>query len=154
MRDQLYDWLFSEKHLRMPRTLIIPGQEDRVRRCASQEGNAIWYSLLLGLEDERTEILVDRLRHWQWPDGGWNCDKRPQARISSFQESIVPLRALALHGRLKGNQESLAAARRAAGYFLERHLFKRQRDGKITSRPLCNSSTPIAAIACCSAWSC
>jgi hypothetical protein len=55
------DWLFSKQHLSPPGTAVYPGQEDRVRRCASQEGNAIWYSIRLGLENERTVELVDRL---------------------------------------------------------------------------------------------
>ena len=131
MRDQFYDWLLSERHMKMPATLIIPGQENKVRRCASQEGNAVWYSLMLGLEDERTEVLVNRLKQWQWPDGGWNCDKRPEAQVSSFVESIIPLRALVLHGRLKGDQESLITARRAAEMLLKRRLYKRQRDGQV-----------------------
>lgn len=44
---------------------IYPGQEDRVRHCASMDGNAIWYSVQLGLEDERTRAVVDRLINWQ-----------------------------------------------------------------------------------------
>ena len=83
LRDQVYEWLLSPEHMEPPQSLVIPGQEDRVRRCASQEGNAVWYSIVLGLIDPRTKILVDRLVELQWPDGGWNCDKRPAARWSS-----------------------------------------------------------------------
>ena len=71
----------------------------RVRRCASQEGNCIFYSLALGLADERTEELVARLIKWQWEDGGWNCDKRPEAAISSFNETLIPLRGLAWYAK-------------------------------------------------------
>lgn len=131
MRDQFYDWLLAESHLERPRTLVIPGQEDRVRRCAGQEAYAVWYSLKLGLDDERTELLVDRLRSWQWPDGGWNCDKRPGARTSSFHETFIPLRALALHGKLRKDRRSSAAAERAAEVFLKRRLFKGARSGKL-----------------------
>ena len=67
---RVYDWLFSRHFLEPPLTAIYPGQEDRVRHCASMDGNAIWYSVRLGLEDERTRCLVDRLIDWQWPDGG------------------------------------------------------------------------------------
>jgi len=131
MREQFYDWLFSKEHLRFPRSLLIPGQEDRFRRCASQEAYAVWYSLKLGLEDERTDELVRRLKGWRWPDGGWNCDKRPEARISSFHETVIPIRALSLYGRMKGDRESLAVARTAAELFLKRRLYRRQRDGEI-----------------------
>ena len=34
---------------------------------------------------------------WQWPDGGWNCDRHPACRHSSFNESWGPLRALAAY---------------------------------------------------------
>jgi len=131
MRDQAYDWLLSPEHLRFPRTLVIPGQEDRVRRCASQEGFVVWSTLKLGIADERTQMLVERLKRWQWPDGGWNCDKRPQARVSSFHETLQPMRALAHFGRLHGDREALDAAGMAAQVFLKRRLFRGLRDGRI-----------------------
>jgi len=131
MRDQFYGYLFAPHHLTPPQSLLIPGQEDRFRRCASQEGYAIWYSLTLGLADDRTEELVRRLKRWQWPDGGWNCDKRPQADTSSFFESLMPLRALALHARLTGDPTSRKAAERAAELFLKRRLFRTLHDGTV-----------------------
>lgn len=130
LRDQIYDWLLEERHLRFPRSLLIPGQEERFRRCASQEGNAIWYSLRLGIDDERTRILVDRLKKWQWPDGGWNCDKRPEARTSSVIESLIPLRALDLAARVYHDREGRECADRTAEYFLRRKLGRRMPDGR------------------------
>ena len=126
LREQVYEWLFSKQH--QERTKIIDG---RVRRCASQEGNALWYLLSLDLADDRAEELAERLVEWQWPDGGWNCDKNPKAAKSSFWESLIPLRALALHGRLTGNGKSIRAARRASEVFLKRRLCKRLKDGSI-----------------------
>ncbi len=67
---------------------------------------AKWIGAHWVLADERTEELASRLVAWQWPDGGWNCDKNPQASHSSFHESLIPLRGLALHGRMTGNQQS------------------------------------------------
>lgn len=131
MRDQFYDWLLAPSHLTPPHTLVIPGQENRVRRCGSQEGYAVWYSLRLGLADDRTETLVERLRAWQWPDGGWNCDKRREARLSSLTHTWIPIRALALHGRLRKDRRSLAAAERAAEVLLTRHLFRGRRSGRV-----------------------
>jgi len=131
LRDQVCEWLFSPRHFSFPHTLIIPGQEERPRRCASQEGNAVLYSMELGLEDERTEKLVDRLIDFQWPDGGWNCDRKPEARTSSFVETLIPLRALSRYGRERGHQGALAAAERAAEFLLKRRLLFRLRDGKM-----------------------
>lgn len=128
LREQVYEWLLSKKHEKRIKSI-----EGRVRRCASQEGNALYYLLSLGLADARTEELAERLMKWQWADGGWNCDKNPKAINSSFMESLIPLRGLALYGKLTGDKESKNAAGRAAEIFLKRKLFKRQRDGKIIS---------------------
>ncbi len=126
LREQVYGWLFSKEHEKKIRAI-----EGRTRRCASQEGNAVYYLLTLGLADDRTEELARRLVKWQWPDGGWNCDKNPKAAKSSFWESLIPLRALALHARLTGNTQSKKAAKRASEIFLKRNLYKRQKDGTV-----------------------
>jgi hypothetical protein len=125
MEQTFSTWLSQahEKHI-----LEIAG---RTRRCASQEGNAVWSSLRLGFADRRTAALVARLLEWQWPDGGWNCDKRPAADSSSFMETLIPLRALALYARVSGEGKVRAAAERAAEVFLSRRLFKRRRDGAL-----------------------
>src|SRR5512136_2021754 len=126
MEDVFNTWLGKEhatRHLR-----VIDG---RTRRCGSQEGYAVWSSLQLGLADSRTDELVNRLLKWQWPDGGWNCDKRPEARTSSFMETLAPLRALALHAKITRSSSSRTVARRAAEVFLSRRLFRRRSDGSV-----------------------
>jgi hypothetical protein len=112
--------------LKLPEDL---GYIVRTRRCGSQEGKAAWSSLRLGFADDRTTELVERLITWQWPDGGWNCDKRPEAAKSSFMETLIPLRALALYAKTSGERRVWLAAERAAEVFLKRELFKRQRSG-------------------------
>ena len=126
LREQVYAWLLGAGHLKSIKTI-----QGRVRRCASQEGNALFAMLTLGLADERTEELARRLRQWQWPDGGWNCDKHPKAAHSSFWETLIPLRALALHARLTKNFGSKQAVGRAAEVFLKHRLFRRLRDGAV-----------------------
>jgi hypothetical protein len=129
MMEQCYDnWLSKdhEKYIRM-----IDG---RIRRCASQEGNCIYYSLALGLADDRTEELAERLLKWQWEDGGWNCDKRPEAAKSSFNESLIPLRGLAWYAKSTGDPNVKKAVSRAAEVFLKRHLFRRITNGLIIDR--------------------
>jgi hypothetical protein len=126
MQDTFNTWLSQEHETRHLR--VIDG---RTRRCASQEGYAIWSSLRLGLADNRTDELVNRLLRWQWPDGGWNCDKHPQAETSSFMETLIPLRALALYAQGSGDAKAKAAAEGAAEVFLRRRLFKRQRDDQV-----------------------
>jgi hypothetical protein len=119
LREQVYEWLFSEKHQKHIKTI-----DGRVRRCASQEGNALFSLLTLGLADARTEELAERLIKWQWPDGGWNCDRNPKAVNSSFMESLIPLRGLALYGKLTGNRDAKKAARNASEIFLKRKMFE------------------------------
>lgn len=132
LRRRVMDWMSAPAFLKPPSTLVFPDQPLRPRRCASMEGNAIWSQLLLGIVDEeRAPLLVDRLLAFQWPDGGWNCDKRPEARGSSVQETLVPLRGLALWSRATGDERAAAAAKRAAEFLLERRLLWRRRDGAL-----------------------
>ncbi len=126
LREQEMDWLLGERHQQRIRSI-----SGRVRRCASQEGNALYALLALGLADERAVELARRLAGWQWPDGGWNCDKNPAAVHSSFMESLIPLRGLALHAQVTGSLASKEAADRAAEVFLKRRLYRRQSDGSV-----------------------
>ncbi len=130
LREQVYAWLFSDGRLRSITRHTIAG---RRRMCASMEGNAIFALLKLGLADGRIDKLVERLLTWQWPDGGWNCDKKPQAHVSSFTETLIPLRALALYSRLTGHAQARTARQQAAEIFLERCLFKRLSGGTVIS---------------------
>ena len=131
IKRQMDGYLSDRAHLRPPRTVVYPDQPERVRRCASQEGNAIWSAVRLGLADERTAEWVERLIALQWPDGGWNCDKRPDAKSSSFQETAIPARALHAYGRRFAQAEAIRAADRAAELLLSRRLLWRRRDAAV-----------------------
>lgn len=98
------------------------------RRCASQEGNAIGACCRLGFhDDERVAVLVQRLIDTQWPDGGWNCDKRSEARHSSFHESITPLWGLHEYRRATGDAGVDDVIDRAAEMFLRAGLLRSER---------------------------
>ena len=126
MRDKVYSWLFSEQHQKSIRTL-----NDRIRRCASQEGNSIYASVKLNLANDQTERLVDELLAWQWPDGGWNCDKRPEASHSSFWETWSPSRALLTWREYaSGNPQVDTAIGAACEVFLSHQLFISATTGK------------------------
>ena len=112
----------------------VPVMEGRYRRCASQQGNALYFLTRLGLEDGRTAKLAERLLHWRWPDGGWNCDKDPKACHSSFTETLLPMKGLHVYGMRTKNEGLKKAARQAADVFLKRFLFKRVSNGKILRR--------------------
>jgi hypothetical protein len=140
VRDQVFDcWLqpegieehVFEKKLPARRGNGVPIIQGRARRCASQQGNALYAAVALGLVDDRCQQLAGLLIHWQWPDGGWNCDRRPEASTSSFWESLIPLRALSIYARTAGDRRAGEAAACAAELFLKRGLFRRLSDGEI-----------------------
>lgn len=108
---------------------FVPVVAGKPRRCASQQGGALFAVLRLGrAADRRVPVLADRLCDWQWPDGGWNCDRRPAARMSSVNESFLPLRGLAALG---DRPEETA---RAAGFFLDREVAFRRSTGEPINR--------------------
>jgi hypothetical protein len=109
----------------------VPVVDGRARRCASQQGNALFAATRLGGPNPRADLLVRLLRRWQWPDGGWNCDRRPGADTSSFMETLVPMRGLTAYAEAAGSSTARRSARRAADVFLDRRLFRRRRDGRV-----------------------
>jgi hypothetical protein len=125
--DLVLKWLLSESHLSN-----VPRIEGRYRRCASQEGNALAVSSLLGLSrDPRVVRLAESLITWQWPDGGWNCDRRAEAWHSSFNESLSTMWGLSEFHKATGDQGSKVAAERAAEFFLKHQLFRSCRTGEM-----------------------
>ena len=109
----------------------IPIMDGRYRTCASQQGNALHSVIALGLEDERIHQLAERLLFWQWPDGGWNCDKNPDADSSTFIHTLWSMRGLAAYADRTDSPKARAAVERAAEVFLKRRLFKRASDGRV-----------------------
>ncbi|MBY9000839.1 MAG: hypothetical protein KGD64_08005 [Candidatus Heimdallarchaeota archaeon] len=103
----------------------------RARFCASIDAYGIYSAVSLGFFDERSKLLVDKLVEHQWADGGWNCDKKPEVNISSYHESLIPLRALNSYSKLDKNQQLTTAIDRASELFLKRRLYKRLRDDRI-----------------------
>lgn len=125
--DQELSWLTSDRHRSMVRWVA-----GRARRCASQEGNAVYAGAELGYAtDPRVGDLVASLIEWQWPDGGWNCDDRPTARRSSFHETVTPAIGLATYGAVVRDDAARDAARRAAELLLEHGLFRSRRTNEI-----------------------
>ena len=121
----------------------VPLIAGRYRRCGSIQGNALRFMVKLGLADDRAHQLAERLMHWQWPDGGWNCDRSPSADTSSFMETLLPMRGLAAYAEWSGDKSAANAARRAAEVFLTRQLFLRRRDGKPMSADFMRLHYPL-----------
>jgi hypothetical protein len=128
MVDNVLERWFRATDLKGHITMI----DGRARRCSSQESNICWSAMKLGFRDNRIDELIGRLISWQWEDGGWNCDKNPSACNSSFHESAIPLRAMALYAQKTGDQKAKASARKASEIFLKRKLYKKQDSDEIT----------------------
>jgi hypothetical protein len=143
MRDQVLDcWLNDSFYMEFESKSAVPKHrsaegvpiiQGRYRRCASQQGNALYSITRLGLADQKSDALAERLMHWQWPDGGWNCDRKPSAHISSFNESLLPMLGLAAHAERSGDHAARAAAMKASEIFLCRSLYKRCTNGTVIS---------------------
>ena len=119
-------WLTGQSH--RDRIQVIDGL---TRRCGSQEGNALAVCCRLGLADDaRVRVLAESLVAWQWPDGGWSCDKKAKGHRSSFNESLPPMWGLHEYWAATGEAGARAAAERTAQLFLEHRLFRALATGK------------------------
>lgn len=124
---RVLDWLGGPGH-----DAAVVAVRGRYRVHASQEGNALYACSRLGLAaDPRVRALAANLCSWQWPDGGWNCDRAPTAHRSSFHETVTPALGLAAYHHATGDPDALVAARQAAGLLLEHRLFRRRSDGAV-----------------------
>ncbi|HEU4911581.1 MAG TPA: squalene cyclase [Actinomycetes bacterium] len=67
----------------------------------------------------------------QLADGGWNCEWVEGATASSIHSTLHAIEALLAHEIATGGTEATRAARRGGEeYLLERHLWRRRRDGR------------------------
>ena len=120
------DWLTGKGHRSRIETI-----DGLTRRCGSQEGNALAVCSRLGLADDaRVRLLAESLVEWQWPDGGWNCDKTATGYRSSFNESLAPMWGLHEYWLATGETAAQEAALRTAELFLEHRLFRRLATGE------------------------
>lgn len=131
LREQVYNYFFSGTRENPTHKRRIIYSRGLVRACASIEGNAIYALLKLGLSDSLTEGLVKLVCGWQWPDGGWNCDRRPNASHSSFHETLIPLRALNLYTQLSGDPIVRRVVQNSAEVFLQRRMYRRLTDNEV-----------------------
>ena len=115
----------------------------RYRRCASQQGSALLSVVRLGIAEQDAPRLVERLLHWQWPDGGWNCAAKPEARSSSVYETLLPMRGLAAYARAVEDAVAMEAARKAAEVFLGRRVLFRRTDGRLIRREWAELHYPV-----------
>ena len=124
--DLVLKWLLGEAHLGN-----VPLINGLYRRCASQEGNALAVCSRLGIaQDPRVRGLAESLVKWQWPDGGWNCDRREEASHSSFNESLSTLWGLFEYYHVTGDIAVRESVEKVAEFFLKHRIFRSCRTGE------------------------
>ncbi|TMI28636.1 hypothetical protein E6H36_00295 [Candidatus Bathyarchaeota archaeon] len=79
---------------------------------------------------ERVVQLAESLVEWQWPDGGWNCDRRHEADHSSFYESLATLWGLVEYQTATNDENYSKPIDKAADFFLQHHLFRSDKTGE------------------------
>jgi hypothetical protein len=122
--DIVLDWLSSET--------LFETVDGRPRIHAAIPGYAVACSSFLGMAtDQRVRALVDVLLETQWPDGGWNCDEKPNATKSSFYESLATLWGLIEYVKAADDVDVSRAIDRGAELFLKRRLFRSTSSGEI-----------------------
>src|SRR6266705_3840284 len=137
--DLVLKWLLGEAHLSN-----VPKINGRYRRCASQEGNALAVCSRLGLaEDPRVVKLAESLVGWQWADGGWNCDRDPEADHSSVNESLSTLWGLVEYQHATGDRDFLKPIERASEFFLRHRLFRSDHTGEIIHSDMVKLHYPL-----------
>lgn len=113
--DHVLDW-----RERLPKPPVVAGL---TRAHATGEGLPLEAGCRLGLAGvPRVAALAESLLKWQWPDGGWNCDPRPQARRSSFHESWAPMAGLWSYAEATGDRAARDAAVRTAELLLDHQV--------------------------------
>jgi hypothetical protein len=120
--EETLEWVASPRRLAEIHKRRIDG---RVRRCASQDGRALQACIDIGLRgDLRLDVLAESLVDTQWPDGGWNCDRKPHVTHSSFNETWGPILGLASYG-------ATGAVERGAEFLLVHRVAFSHRTGEL-----------------------
>jgi hypothetical protein len=130
--EQELEWLGSPGRRRRIKPI-----QGRYRNCSSQEGAGLWAAVQVGMgHDPRLVPVAERLIEIQWPDGGWNCDIRPGASHSSFNESWMALRSLVAARTLPGSGDLVGLEEgidRSAEFFLRHRVVESERTGDLAS---------------------
>ncbi|MGH8834650.1 MAG: hypothetical protein ACRDWG_06595 [Actinomycetes bacterium] len=125
--EHVLTWLMGKDRHRGKAT-VIDGLA-RVHTCI--DGNALAACCRLGLAgDARARAVAESLFEWQWPDGGWNSDRKATGRRSSFHESLPAAWGLHEYAQVTGDRAAKAALTRAAELFLEHRLIYTLKTGK------------------------
>ena len=124
-RNHIYAWLRRQER-EYDGPLFIRGTH---RVHGSFHGNAIYASVVLGLADDETDELCSNLLRYQWPGGGWNCNKKPATKGPTIVHTAFGLRGLATYRSRRASDELTEAIDAAAEVILQRQVFLKRSTG-------------------------
>jgi hypothetical protein len=125
-RDQVYEWLRRlEQQYDGP--LFI---RDKYRVHGSFHGNAIYASVVLGLVNDETEALCENLLRYQWPGGGWNCNKKPNTKGPTIVHTAFGMRGLVSYQSVKRSEAIAGAIYDSAQMLLARQVYLKRSNGE------------------------
>jgi hypothetical protein len=125
-RDHVYRWLRGlEAQYDGP--LFI---RDKYRVHGSFHANAVYASVVLDLANEETDALAANLLRYQWPGGGWNCNKLPRTKGPTIVHSAYGLRGLVAYRSRNKSKAVGQAIADAAEVLLERQVYLKRANGK------------------------
>jgi len=125
-RDHVYRWL-RRLEAQYDGPLFI---RDKYRVHGSFHANAVYASIVLGLATGETDTLLANLLRYQWPGGGWNCNKLPRTRGPTIVHTAYGLRGLVTYRSRKTSKALERAIADAAEVLLERRVYLKRTTGK------------------------
>lgn len=125
-RDCVYRWLRRLEAEYDGRLFI----RDKYRVHGSFHANAIYASIVLGLANTETDELAANLLRYQWPGGGWNCNKLPRTRGPTIVHTAYGLNGLATYRLRKKSRAVSRAIEDAAEVLLQRQVYQKRSNGK------------------------
>ena len=125
-RDHVYRWLRTlEAQYDGP--LFI---REKYRVHGSFHANAVYASVVLGLANRETDELAANLLRYQWPGGGWNCNKLPSTKGPTIVHTAYGLNGLVAYVERKPSHELEEAIENAAEILLARRVYLKRSNGK------------------------
>ncbi len=143
LQERYYKEFVSDNKADCYKHKAVPIINGRYRTCASQQGYTLYAMLKLGLLHDNVHRLKERLLKWQWPDGGWNCDKNPHAKTSTFIHTLYCMKGLFMYAKLMNDKESYQRAMRAKEYFLKRQLYIKKTTNEIIKQDFIKLHYPL-----------
>lgn len=139
MAEHVLKWIYGHAERGQ-----FPVKNNLARMHASVYGNPVGACSYLGMaRDQRVRFIVRLIIKNQWPDGGWNCDPKPEAEHSSFHESLATLWGLVLYHKATGDDMVKKAIDRTCELFLNHHIFRSHKTGKVINGEFLKLRYPV-----------